>query len=652
MPITINNYTFTSVIYQVGEFAPVYVEFPTAVITIAPNDGYTATVSDFSLDPSFSDPAVQTVVFAQSGLNVTCTVTFQTNFIMPANNYTIPLCIIGEAKVSLITIEGTFSSTIGSNVTPSSEKNTVYSDSGSFGETDLLFSRTYTAATGYYLKNPSANIVTGNQANYTVAQTPTYDSNGNLIVYSLNCSYTYPINNVSGDFIDIKVPSDVIFVPAQEITSYVFDTSPVSLGGSQRVLTLFGDEGAVFTILVTDTLGNSYNAELNATMDATGTFSTIIVFPDVTGAVSNIVYTITLSGDLASPFSQVNPIVLTQYAINPTISIGGSSSFGITGFTTFTRQGPAFMSPTNTFMTATWPLSVSSPSTISYDGDIEMTDFLYTQPLGVDTEVVSSVSNSSTLTLIDATGILVNDQFNLFQGNSQLAPFQHKVIGVAGNVLTVSPNVTTTAGTILQVYRTKGNVIDNATITATQVDPQNVTIDLSVQVVEFGEEDVTFTLDLDNVIDKVGGQVFGPYSFNFDATNTTDACCGAVAAITYLDSNSLSTATSIYINNTGSTFANAGFYSVNGTYRYWDGSSFPSTTVNTCPPCSTSLSLCYSSTSANDLCCNTSTSVTVYVGPGQTFLNNTGLYSDPSLLNAAPDGYYSQNANTCFTNTP
>ena len=652
MPITINNYNFTSVIYQVGEFTPVYVEFPTAVITITPNDGYTATVSDFSLDASFSDPAVQTVVFAQSGLNVTCTVTFQTSFVMPANNYTIPLCIVGEAKVSLITIEGTFSSTVGSNVTPVSETNTVYSDSGAFGETDLLFSKTYTAATGYYLKNPSANIVTGNQANYTVAQTPTYDSNGNLIVYALDCSYTYPINNVSGDFIDIKIPSEAIFVPAQEITSYTFDTSPVSLGGSQRVLTLFGDEGAVFTILVTDTLGNSYNAELNATMDATGTFSTIIVFPDITGAVTNIVYTIALSGDLASPFSQVNPIILTQYAINPTISIAGSSNFGITGFTTFTRQGPAFMSPANTFMTATWPLTVSSPSTISYDGDIEMTDFLYTQALGVNPEIVNSVSNSSTVTLIDATGILVNDQFNLFQINSQLAPFQHKVTGVAGNVLTVTPNMTAAAGTIIQAYRTKGNVIDNATITATQVDPQNVTIDLSVQVVEFGEEDVTFTLDLDNVIDKVGGQIFGPYSFNFNATNATNACCGPTSTLVYLDSNSLSTATNIYANSDGSTLANVGFYSTNGGYRYWNGSAFSSLTVSTCPSCFTSLSLCYSSTSANDLCCNTSTNVTVYVAAGETFLNNTGLYSDSSLSNAAPNGYYSQNANTCFTNTP
>ena len=74
--------------------------------------------------------------------------------------------LVGEAKVSLITISGTFTATIGTNITPVSETSTVYSDSGSFGETDALFSRTYTAATGYYLKNPSANIVTGNQNLY------------------------------------------------------------------------------------------------------------------------------------------------------------------------------------------------------------------------------------------------------------------------------------------------------------------------------------------------------------------------------------------------------------------------------------------------------------------------------------------------------
>jgi len=643
MPITINNYNFTSVIYQVGEFTPVYIEFPTAVITIKPNAGYTATSADFSLDASFSDPAVQTVVFAQSGLNVTCTVTFKTGFIMPANNYNIPLCIVGDAAVSLITIAGTFTSTVGTNVTPVSQTAVVYNDSGAFGETDALFSKTYTAATGYYLKNPSANIVTGNQANYTVVQTPTYDAAGNLTVYALNCSYTYPINNVAGDFIDIKIPSDLIFVPAQEITSYLFDTSQVSLGGSQRVLTLYGDSGAVFTVLVTDTSGNSYNAELNATMGITGVYTTTIVFPDITGATANTVYTITLSGDLASGFPQTNPIILTQYAINPTISIAGSSSVGITGFTTFTRQGTAFASPVNTFMTASWPLTIASPNTITYNGDIEMNDFLFTQGLGIDPTVVTSVTNSSTITLVNATGILVNDEFNQPVSGGDSAPFQFKVTGVAGNVLTVSPNITTAAGGVLEVYRTKGNIIDGATITATQVNAQSVTIALSVQVVEFGEADVTFTLNLDNVINKVGTTLVALQA-GYNALNSSTACCGTTATY-YFNSNSFQTATLIYTNSGGTILAPAGFYAKSVGHRYWNGSAFTTTTTTPCPSCFVSLELCYATTQ-NTLCCGTATSVNVFVGAGETFLNNNGLFSNQALTIAAANGFYSDNI-TC-----
>ena len=638
MPITINNYNFTSVVYQVGEFTPVYIEFPTAVITITPNAGYTATSSDFSLDASFSDPAVQTVVFAQSGLNVTCTVTFATSFVMPSDNYTIPLCIVGEAKVNLINIAGTFTSIVGANVTPVSQTGIVYSDSGAFGETDALFAKTYTAATGYYLKNPSANIVTGNQSDYTVTQTPSYDAAGNLIVYALNCSYTYPNNSVTGDFIDIKIPSELIFVPAQEITSYQFDTSQVSLGGAQRVLTLFGDEGAVFTILVTDTAGNSYNAALNSVMGASGSASVSIVFPDITGATNNIVYTITLSGDLASGFPQANPIVLTQFAINPTISIAGSSTTGITGFTTFTRQGVAFTSPANTFMIKKWNLAVSSPNTISYDGDIEMTDFLFTQELGVNPTIVTSVTNSSTVTLTNASGILVNDEFNLFQTQSDLAPFQHKVTGVAGNVLTVTPNITAIAGTTLQVYRTKGNILENPTIAAVQVDPQNVTIKLSVQVIEFGEADVTFTLDLDNVINKVGSSVTGLQA-GFHATDSSTACCATTAQYFYNSINP-GLATLLYSNAGATTLATAGFYATTQGYRYWSGSAFTTTTTTPCPSCFTTLNLCYA-VSANALCCGTPTAVTVYVAAGETFYNNSGLYSNTGLSTAAAIGFYS-----------
>jgi hypothetical protein len=75
---SLNNYTFTNVQYTIPEGTDVVSLYPTAQITIVPNSGYTANAADFSLDPSFSDNAVQSVVFTQDGLNVLCTVTFNT----------------------------------------------------------------------------------------------------------------------------------------------------------------------------------------------------------------------------------------------------------------------------------------------------------------------------------------------------------------------------------------------------------------------------------------------------------------------------------------------------------------------------------------------------------------------------------------------
>ena len=81
MPVTNNNYNFTNIVYEIPEAAIVSGLHPTAVITIAPNSGYNATASNFSMDPGFSDPSVLSIVFTQNGLNVLCTVTFVTNLL-------------------------------------------------------------------------------------------------------------------------------------------------------------------------------------------------------------------------------------------------------------------------------------------------------------------------------------------------------------------------------------------------------------------------------------------------------------------------------------------------------------------------------------------------------------------------------------------
>lgn len=80
-------------------------------------------------------------------------------------------------------------------------------------------------------------------------------------------------------------------------------------------------------------------------------------------------------------------------------------------------------------------------------------------------------------------------------------------------------------------------------------------------------------------------------------------------------------------------------------------------TSASCPNCYTMLSLCYSASSASDLCCNTSTGVLVYVPAGQTFNTGTSsdattLYQDSALTQVAPNGWYSDNTNNCSIPTP
>ena len=647
MPTTFNNYNFSPAIYTVAENGNISAEVGVATLTIIPNSGYTVTAADFSLDPGFSNQYVSTVTFAQSGVNVICSIVFLPGASMPSNNVTIPLCIIGEAELALKTVQGTYTSTISPNITPVSQSNIVYSNSGTLGQNELLFTKTYTAASGHYLTNPSLSVTNGIISNYNIVETPTYNSSGDLTSIQFSVYYTYPEINASGDTISIVVGSKALFVPVQEITSWNLLTTNINPGGELRNITLFGGAGATFTIAVSNGT-TSYNLATNQTIDASGLFTIPITFPSSS---TNVVYTITLSGDIASPFTQPNPIVLNQYALTPTITIAASSNNNISGFVNAQATGNSFEQPSNLYITSTSTLAVSpNTSSIVYNGSIENSNFKFTQTVGTNTTVNGTVTNSSTLVVDDATGVLAGDKFNLTTG-SNLAPFEYSITNVSGNNLTVSPNITASNDTSLFIYRNKGNIIDDVTAIATQVNNYTISMDVSARVANFGDADVTFTLDLDEIIDVTSAsQVFGPFGLGLSSVDGATACCSVVSQIRYLNSNSLTTATEMYTDSNGSTLAPAGFYSFDGNYRYWNGTIFTSALISACPSCFTTLTLCYSSTSAANLCCNNSNTVTVYVALGQTFENNTGMYSNQSLTTAAADVFYS--SNTCNTQTP
>ena len=646
MPETFNNYNFSSVTYTVIENGNIAAEIGVATLTIIPNSGYTVTAADFSLDPGFSNQYVSAVTFAQSGLNVICSIVFLPGATMPSDNVTIPLCIIGEAEPALKTIQGTYTSTISPNITPVSQSNVNYSNSGTLGQNELLFTKTYTAASGHYLVNPSLNITNGIMSNYNIVETPTYNSSRDLTSIKFDVYYTYPQVNASGDTISIVVASKALFVPVLEITSYSMLETNILPAGELRPITFFGTAGAVFSVVVSSTPGGSYTLISNQTLGPSGLFTANIIFPPTT---ADVVYSITISGNIANPFVQPNPIVLNQYVGVPVITLTASSSNGITGFVNATQSGNAFSQPTGVTLNSTSTLAVPNSNTLTYGGVIDLSNILYTGFIGANPAVAANVTNSSTVTLVDATGVLAGDRIT--SSNIGLAPFQHAITNVSGNVLTVTPNITATAGSGLGIWRQNGNVISDAQLSVTQTNAYTVQATFNATVNNFGDSDVTFTLDLDSIFDVVSSsQVFGPFGFGYNANSGPSACCSMTSVARYLDSNSLSTATKMYTDAQGNTLAPAGYYSFNGDYRYFNGTIFTSALMAVCPSCFTTLTLCYSSTSAANLCCSNSTTVTVYVAAGQTFENNTGMYSNSSLTSAAPNGFYSNN--TCNTQTP
>ena len=500
-----NNYTFTNIQYTIPEGDNVFALYPTAQITIVPNSGYIATAADFALDPSFSDSAVQSVVFTQDGLNVLCTVTFNTGFVMPSGNYTIPLCVVGEGEVGEITISGTISANVGANITGDvNETNTPYANSGLVGETELLLTRSYTAASGYYLTSTGLQVAQGNASNYNIVQGPTYDVDGNLTGISYAVNYTYPNQSISGDRLSIsQVAAKQIYTnPTPVVTGY--STLPVFMqsAGSNLKWEVFGIEGGSFSASMTDGV-ETVDIASNAVFGTGGVSSQIIEFPTYSGATYRD-WTLTLTGDIQSPLPQANPATIRQYALNTT-TLTASSTNGITGFAPVLSSLPALQQyDTPMVYPVSWNLSVPTGTIIS-----ERLPIVYdvTEAISIFAQSATAQSNVSSLDIVylqESEGTLqVGDRFNI---NAPLttfgqAPFPYEVTAINSPTnISVSPNITVGNTDALRFYRTNGTAFNLTDVVFTQVDNQNITLDFNLKITATGDVSTTLTLDLDNII--------------------------------------------------------------------------------------------------------------------------------------------------------
>ena len=304
-----NNFTVSVVSFNETAGVDWTIAQPSVSLLITPATGYTVTAANFS--PITPLPTyVNSVVFTQNGVNIDCVITYIAPSIMPSANVLIELCIQGIAIERQICVAGVVSQCDVSNtkLPLAGAADVPYTACGIIGSTStVVASYQVTAETTYYYPTaPTLAVVIGNSSNYTITDVKTYDASGNLIDVVFTVTYTFPLNDVTGDKLCLTANAVQIYNPPVKITSYSFPTgNTLSYTGQTTDFTINGIEGANWALnIVSNALATIINT--SGTLDSTGTFVVPVTFP---AAIANATYTVTLTGDLASTFCTVAPYV-------------------------------------------------------------------------------------------------------------------------------------------------------------------------------------------------------------------------------------------------------------------------------------------------------------------------------------------------------
>lgn len=323
------NFTINIVTFPAFEGVDFTIENPTATLLLVPNQGYTLTASNFTATnplPSY----VNSVLFTQAGLNVTCVITYNSPSIMPGADVFIDVCSSGFAEESLITVSG---SVIDCGIQNTTQPGVgvlplAYNGGGVFGSNSTVITQTVAADTGYYFESaPVLSLSIGNLSNYTITNVKTYNASNQLIQVVFTVTYTFPAKSITGDKFCLTAKAFEIYSPSVEILSYSFNTAPVDGGTTTRSFTINGIEGAQWALTATITPpGNINIVSTSGIIDSTGLAVVTVIFPATT---VNTAITFTLTGDLAPSFDTAGgqPSVFTIYQyLESTLSFVFSSS--------------------------------------------------------------------------------------------------------------------------------------------------------------------------------------------------------------------------------------------------------------------------------------------------------------------------------------
>lgn len=294
--ITVSEVNFTEV---VGEDLH---QVTNATLTIRANEGYYILAPDFSLGQPLPEGIdIDNTTFTQVDDTIDVNIAFLPGTIMPSEDISFPLCLIGEALANVYSISGEviFESM---NSTPVSSV-VEYSTSGEYQSSGIVFTTEVVADEGYYFfQEPTIGVSIGESLNYTITKEKNYNSDMELVSVTFSVSYTYPLGNISNDVILINsqaVPSiiETTYVSAFTLNGNSSIIQPeISVAGDVQELIFYGDPGANLTARLVDVEGGDTLLIDNEFLPASGSFNTLVQFP--AGVEELSPFKIVVSGDI------------------------------------------------------------------------------------------------------------------------------------------------------------------------------------------------------------------------------------------------------------------------------------------------------------------------------------------------------------------
>jgi hypothetical protein len=294
---------------------------------------------------SLASPAdyIQYADFIQDGENVICVLHFQSEFIMPDFNVDIPLCIGGSAELRNFIVNADVYSTPIINCSYDYITNN-FPVSANYNSYELCWGASISADAGYYFDTlPVVVQSLGDSELFTIEYSDILDTEDRVIRRYIEIYCTMPNYNSPSNTFYISSIASEIFVPVEEITGYLIDSSAIPEFGTLRTLTIFGSVGTPWVLNCADPILQTgpadpitglipYGTSASGTIGSTGSSPLLVNIEAVT---VNTVYSIGLVADLSVGFSQPLPIVLNQFA-NITIT------YTMSNYTVFVNSGDKY----------------------------------------------------------------------------------------------------------------------------------------------------------------------------------------------------------------------------------------------------------------------------------------------------------------------